>query len=169
MWGERLDRYSLEIAEVTEPLPGPAQLWEMWEGPLQNLVARATRGSSKAVFWFLSLSIEPRTVAVLTRQESPYDVAIRSTDDNGVYVEGKYHEMVDGVALVATHGALGFHVCEQDRSRVLPSFAFQCPPSEGDGTVAELFSKRGAAGCRISMRALRFPIKRICRESQAAF
>ena len=146
-----------EIAEVTEPLPGPAQLWEMWEGPLQNLVARATRGSSKgSVFGFSVYLSSPRTVAVLTRQESPYDVAIRSTDDNGVYVEGKYHEMVDGVALVATHGALGFHVCERDRSRVLPSFAFQCPPSEGDGTVAELFSKK--RGRRMSNLDARFAL-----------
>ena len=70
--------------------------------------------------------------------------------------KGKYHEMVDGVALVATHGALGFHVCERDRSRVLPSFAFQCPPSEGEATVAELFSKK--AGRRMSNLDARFAL-----------
>ena len=159
-----------EVAEVTKPLPGPAQLWEMWEGPLQDLVARGTRDSAKGSVFGLSVYLSsPRTVAVLTRQESPYDVAIRSTDDNGVYVEGKYHEMVDGVALVATHGALGFHVCERDRSRALPSFAFQCPPSEGDGTVAELFSKSGVAGCRISMLGLLCPIRRICRNPKPLY
>ena len=49
-----------EIAEVTEPLPGPAQLWEMWEGPLQNWLLGRREAAQKAVFWFLSLSIEPQ-------------------------------------------------------------------------------------------------------------
>ena len=58
-----------EVAEVTKPLPGPAQLWEMWEGPLQDLVARATRDSAKGSVFGLSVHLaSPRTVAVLARQ-----------------------------------------------------------------------------------------------------
>ena len=146
-----------EVAEVTKPLPGPAQLWEMWEGPLQDLVARATRDSAKRSVFGLSVHLaSPRTVAVLARQESPYDLVIRSMDDKSVYVEGKYHEMVDGVALVATHGALGFHVCKRDPARALPSFAFKCPRSEGEATVAELFSKK--RGRRMSNLDARFAL-----------
>ena len=61
-----------EVAEVTKPLPGPAQLWEMWEGPLQDLVARGTRDSAKGSVFGLSIYLaSPRTVAVLTRWRPP--------------------------------------------------------------------------------------------------
>ena len=136
-----------EVAEVSEPLPDPEQLWKFWGTTLKSVIEQTSRQGTKASNFGVSVYVaSPRAVAVVVTQTIPLDLAVKpyhNEQGQGFILEGKFHSMMDGAAAVTTDGTLGYRACDVDTTRALPSFRFDCPQSGQAGTPAtvEVFSR----------------------------
>jgi len=153
-----------EMAEVSEPVPGPEALWKAWSSVLTPLIEGSVQSSTKATHLGVSVYVEaPRAVAVVVSQSVPLEFKVVPTKEGsrtGFSVIGKFHTMVEGAAALATDGALGFQACERDPALTLPSFSFQCwsAPVKGRPITVEIFSRQ--PGRLIANLGARFQVGR---------
>ena len=160
-----------EMAELTEPLPGPDQLWTLWGPTLEALVASSLKDSNKSSVFGVSVYVSsPRAVAVVTRQDPALQFEIESVpEEDALWVRGKFTQMVAGAAAVMTEGSLGYRACEFDKALNLPSFAFRCRGSSTDtsASTVEVFARE--PGRLISSLIARLQVEQRSGDTPATF